>query len=59
MNGMNPSEIMQVTGGLLEVALLSFIRRSEKGAKKFFIMETQREGMSWVMLRSDGGRCVA
>ncbi|KAK7853154.1 hypothetical protein CFP56_036891 [Quercus suber] len=35
VNGMKPSEIMQVTGGMFEVALLSFERRSEKGAKKF------------------------
>jgi len=39
-----PSEIIQVTGGMFEVALLlSFKRRSEKGAQKFFEMETQRE----------------
>ena len=56
VNGMKPSEIMQVTGGMFEVALLSFEMRSEKGAKKFCKRETQREVMSWVMLRSNGGR---
>ena len=56
VNGMKLSEIMQVTGGMFEVALLSFERRSENGAKKFCKMETQREVMSWVTLRLDGGR---
>jgi hypothetical protein len=45
VNGMKPSETMQVTGGL--VAVLSFASKSEKGAKKFFIIELQREGRSW------------
>ena len=46
VNGMKLSEIMQVTGGMFKVALLSFERRSENGAKKFCKMETQREVMS-------------
>jgi hypothetical protein len=49
-------EIMQVTGGLLEVPALSFIRKLENGAKKYFIMESQRETTSWVAFESDGGR---
>ena len=53
---MPASETIQVTGGLSEVALLSFTRRSENGAKKLFIMDSQREGMSWLVLISDGGR---
>ena len=56
VNGMKPSEIMQVTGGMFEVALLSFEMRPEKGAKKFCQRETQREVTSWVTLRSNGGR---
>jgi hypothetical protein len=47
---------MQVTGGLLEVPALSFIRKLENGAKKYFIMESQRETTSWVAFESDGGR---
>ena len=53
---MLPSETIQVTGGLSEVALLSLTRRSENGAKKLFIMDSQREGISWEALISDGGR---
>ena len=56
VNYMKPSKIMQVNGGTIEVALLSFTRRLENETKKFFVMETQREGMSWVALGSDGGR---
>lgn len=56
VNCMKPSEIMQVNGGTLDVALLSFTRMLENEAKKLFVMETQREGMSWVALGSDGGR---
>ena len=56
VNCMKPYEIMQVNGGTLEVALLSFTRRLENETKRFFVMETQREGMSWVALGSDGGR---
>ncbi len=56
VNALKPSEIIQVTGGLLEVATLSFTRKSENGVKKFFIAESQREGMSWVAFESDGGR---
>ena len=56
VNGMKPSEIIQVTGGFFKVAPLSFTRRSENGAKKFFLMELLRKWGSWVALRSDGGR---
>ncbi|KAK7843724.1 hypothetical protein CFP56_012009 [Quercus suber] len=56
VNGMKPSKIIQVTGGFFEVAPLSFTRRSENGAKKFFITESQRKWISWVALWSDGGR---
>ena len=56
VNGMKPSEIIQVTGGFFEVAPLSFTRRSENGAKKFFITESQRKWISWVALRFDGER---
>lgn len=58
VNCMKPSEIMQVNGGTLDVALLSFTRMLDNEAKKFFVMETQREGMSWVALGSDGGSTV-
>jgi hypothetical protein len=55
---MKPSEIMQVTEGILlfEAAIFSFKRMSKNGAKKFFIMESQREEVSWVALEFDGGR---
>ena len=53
---MKPSKTIQVTGGLSEVVLLSFTRQSENGAKKLFIMDSEREGMSWVVLISNGGR---
>jgi hypothetical protein len=43
---MKPSETMQVTGGLF--AVLSFASKSEKGAKKFFITESQREGKFFI-----------
>ena len=56
VNAKPASETIQVTGGLSEVALLSLTRRSENGAKKLFIMDSQREGMSWEALISDGGR---
>ena len=56
VNCMKPSEIIQVTGGTFEVALLSFTRTLENEAKKFFIMELPREERSWVAFRSDGGR---
>ena len=56
VNDMAAFETIQVTGGLSEVALLSFTRRSENGAKKLFITDSQREGMSWVALISNGGR---
>ena len=49
-------ETIQVTGGLSEVALLSFTKRLENGAKKLFKTDSQREGMSWVALISNGGR---
>ncbi|KAK7853151.1 hypothetical protein CFP56_036894 [Quercus suber] len=52
---MKPSEIIQVTGGTFEVALLSFTRL-ENEAKKFFIMELQREKRSWLAFGSEGGR---
>ena len=35
VNGMKPSEIIQVTGGFFKVAPLSFTRRSENGARSF------------------------
>ena len=56
VNCMKPSEIIQVTGGTFEVALLSSMRRLENEAKKFFIMELQREETSWLAFGSDGGR---
>ena len=56
VNVMKASETIQVTGGLFEVGLLSFTRRSENGAKKLVIMDSEIEGMSWVALISDGGR---
>ena len=56
VNCIKISEIMQVTRGMFEVALLSFKRSSKKGAKKFFIMEAQREATSWVALEFGGGR---
>jgi hypothetical protein len=36
--------------------VLSFTRKSENGAKKFFITESAREESSWVALEPDGGR---
>ena len=56
VNAMLKSETIQVTRGLSEVALLSFTRRSENGAKKLFMMDSERERRSWVALISDGGR---
>ena len=56
VNCMKPSEIIQVTGGTFEVALLSFTRRLENEAKRFFVMELQREDKSWLAFGSDGGR---
>ena len=54
---MKPSATMKVTGGLFEaIAGLSLRRMSENGAKKFFIIDSQRAPMSWVALESEGGR---
>ena len=59
---MYPSDKMQVTGGTLEQVVvaalsLSFLRRSQNGVSiMFFMMLSQREGMSWVESASDGGR---
>lgn len=46
---------MQVTGGEFDEELSSE-RRLQKGAKKLFLMEPHRAGMSWVTLASVGGR---
>lgn len=54
VNVMKPSETMQLTGGLLEVAVsLSLWRRSQNGAKKFFRMESQSKVRSWVSPSSE------
>lgn len=53
---MMQSETMQVTGGTLEEeVLLSLDRRSLKGDKQFFLVESQRDGTCWVESASEGG----
>ncbi|KAI8526549.1 hypothetical protein RHMOL_Rhmol12G0005300 [Rhododendron molle] len=49
----NPSETIQVTGGTSDAeALLLLIleTRLRNGARAFFPMDSQREGISWVAL---------
>jgi hypothetical protein len=54
---MQPSEIMQVTGGTLDEAVsLSFERRLVKGAKQCFVVDSHRDGGSWVASTSESGR---
>jgi len=54
---MIPSETMQVTGGTLDEDLsFSFERRFLKGAKQSFLVESHRDGTSWVASTSDSGR---
>lgn len=54
---MTPSETMQVTGGTVPGEQFSLVRRSLKGAKQFFLVEEQREGMFCVVSTFDvGGR---
>ena len=54
---MKPFAIMQVSEGLFEaIAVLSLRRMFENGAKKFFIIDSQRAPMSWVALESEEGR---
>ncbi|KAB2613394.1 hypothetical protein D8674_035710 [Pyrus ussuriensis x Pyrus communis] len=52
VNGMKPSEKMQVTGGLtllIEItASLSFMRRSQNGGKRFLLMASDAKETSWV-----------
>ena len=51
---MIPSDTMQETGGTPGL-LLSLVTSSLKGAKQFLLVESQREGTSWVASASEKG----
>jgi hypothetical protein len=54
---MEPSEMIHVTGGTLEVEMsLSLERRLRSGTRQFFEVESQRARMSWLTSASEGGR---
>ena len=54
---MQPSEIIEVTGGLSQdEVLLSLEMRLQSGSRPFFEMETERDGISWLTSASDDGR---